>query len=228
MQGGENQLARFRGGHRGGNRLVVTHFPNQNHVGGLPQGRAERRNIAFGVARDLPLGHDALFVPVQKFDPVFDGDDVAAPGAVDPVDDAGEGGGFPASGGAGDQHQALFPPVQVDDGVWDVERCGVRQAEREHAQHRREGAALPVGVAAEAAEAGDGEGKIVVPALQQRVDVPAFRPLVNLPENLARVARRQARFAGVADFVADAEGDRASRNHENIRGAGFHGTFQNP
>ena len=225
VQGGKNQLARFRGGHRGGDGLVVAHLPNQNHVGGLPQRRAERRDISGGVARDFPLAHDALFVAVQKFNRVLNRDDVAAAGAVDFVDDAGEGGGFAASRRSGDQHQAPFLPVQVDDGVWDMERRGVRQAEREHAQHCREGAALPVGIAAEAAEAGDGEGKIVVPALQQRVDVPAFRPLVNLPENLARVARRQARFAGGADFVADAEGDRASRNHENIRGAGFHGTF---
>ena len=116
VQGGENQVAGFGGEQRGGNGFEVAHFADQNHVGVLTQGGAQRGREVRGVDFDFALVDEALLVAVQKFDGVFNGDDVIGAGGVDAVDHGGQGGGLAGTGGAGDQHQAalLFADL-VDD-----------------------------------------------------------------------------------------------------------------
>ena len=91
MERGDDEVARFGGGHGDLDRFVVAHFADEDHIGRLAQGGAERGDVVFGVVGDLALADDALFVAVQIFDRVFERDDVAAAVGVDAVDDAADG-----------------------------------------------------------------------------------------------------------------------------------------
>lgn len=54
-------------------------------------------DIAVRIRDNLPLGYHALFMPVQVFNGVLQCDDMGVPGAVDFVDDTGQGGAFAAA-----------------------------------------------------------------------------------------------------------------------------------
>ncbi len=71
-------MAGFGGVQEGStDRLNVAHFADQNNVGILTQGGAKRREKRWRICDlDLALVHVALFVAMQEFDRVFDGDDV--------------------------------------------------------------------------------------------------------------------------------------------------------
>ena len=84
------------------------------------------------------------------------------PGAVDPVNDAGLGGGLAAAGGAGDQNHAVGQLAEGRHLLGDTQGLAGGDIEEHHPDHRRQGAALPVGIDAEAGQAGDGEGEVIV------------------------------------------------------------------
>src|SRR3989339_1678720 len=92
--------------------LAVADFTHQNHVRRLAQGVFQGGFPAVGVNPDFALRDHAVFVRVDKFDRVFDGDDVTVGGAVAPVDHGGQGGGFARSGRS---HHDAQPAFAVDD-----------------------------------------------------------------------------------------------------------------
>ncbi len=98
-------MAGFGGQQGGGNGFEVAHFADQNYVGVLTKSGAQRGREVRGVHFHFALVDEAALVAMQKFDGVFDGDQVIGAVGVDAVDHGGEGGGLTGTGGAGDQHQ---------------------------------------------------------------------------------------------------------------------------
>ena len=123
--------------------------------------------VGLGVRVKLPLDYYALFVGVEVLNGVLDGDDMGFPGGVDGVHHAGQGGGFAAPRRAGDQHQAVAFRRKVHDLLWNVEAGRVRQTEGDHPDDKSQRTSLPQGVGPETADAGQGEGEIIVPPLNQ-------------------------------------------------------------
>ncbi|MNR53344.1 hypothetical protein D3C85_1733450 [compost metagenome] len=66
--------------------FAVADFADQHHVRRLTQGIFQRGMETAGIDADLTLVDDRLFVPMDVFDRVFDGDDMAAAVAVAIVD----------------------------------------------------------------------------------------------------------------------------------------------
>jgi hypothetical protein len=86
--------------------VAVAHFADHDDVGVLAQDVLETFLEGKGVQADFALFDDGLVVFEDVFDGVFEGDDVLAAVGVDVFDHGGEGGGFAAAGGAGEQDDA--------------------------------------------------------------------------------------------------------------------------
>ena len=144
-------MPRFRRGNGRGHGVVIRNFPQHDHVRALAQSGMQRPGKGAGIRAHLPLADDAASVGMQVFDGIFDGDDVAVPGAVDPVYHAGQGGGFAAACRAGDQHDARFQVAKFHHFFRNADLFWIRHAVTHHPQHRRQRTPLAEGVAAEPA-----------------------------------------------------------------------------
>ena len=122
---------------------------------GAQRGR-ERGRVHF----DFALIDEALFVAVQIFDRVFDGDDVLGAQRIDAVNHGGERGGFTGTGGAGGQDQAALLFADLREDARQLEFFDGANFRRNHAQNHADVAALLEDVDAEAAQAGDAVGHI--------------------------------------------------------------------
>ena len=100
VQGGEHEVAGLSRGQRGADRLEVSHFADEDHVGVLAQGGLERRGEAGGVGAELALVDRAALVGVHELDRVLDRDDVLVAGLVDLVDHRRERRGLARAGRA--------------------------------------------------------------------------------------------------------------------------------
>ena len=74
VQGGEDQVAGFGGQQGGGDRFEVAHFADQDHVGILAQGGAQRGREVGRIDLDFALIDEAVLIAMQEFDGVLDGD----------------------------------------------------------------------------------------------------------------------------------------------------------
>ena len=113
MQGAKHQvtgLGRLQGRCQG---VLVADFPNQDHIGILPQGSPQRRFKLPGVLPNLAVAHQGLVAFVHKLHRILNREDVAGHGAVDVVHHRSEGGAFARSCGPCDQHQALGLAAQL-------------------------------------------------------------------------------------------------------------------
>ena len=89
-----------------GNRLIVAHLADEDDVGVLTQGAAQRRSKAAHIGADLALVDQRAAALIDVLDGVLNRDDVVAARLIDVVDHGGQRGGFAAARGAGDQDQA--------------------------------------------------------------------------------------------------------------------------
>jgi hypothetical protein len=127
-------------------------------------------------------------VLVDVFDRVLDGDDVAAPVAVDQIDQCRERGRLARSGGAGHQDQPLVPQRQVAQHRREAEVLDGRDLPRDHPQRHRGQPALGERVATDPG--------VLAPREREVVLVPAIPDAVllrrqHLGEQEGRVLRRQ-------------------------------------
>ena len=106
MERGDNEVAGEGrcDGDLGG--LSIAELADDNHIGALTEHRPKRRGEAVGVGANLPLRDAAADVVMDILDRVFDGDDVAGVGLVDPVDEPRDGGALARARCAGDEDQA--------------------------------------------------------------------------------------------------------------------------
>ena len=84
-------MAGFCGGHCHIDRLVITHFSQKNHIWTLTQSCAQGSYITVSIHMNLPLTDDTLVVPVEKFQRVFQSDNMFFLILVDLVNDTGKG-----------------------------------------------------------------------------------------------------------------------------------------
>ena len=87
--------------------FAVAHLPHQNHLGRLPQRRAQGMSEAGRVTVQFTLMDGGALVVVQELDGIFDGDDVVVLLAIDAVKKHGQSGGLAGSGRSGDEHDAI-------------------------------------------------------------------------------------------------------------------------
>ena len=110
-------MARFTGRQRDLHRLRIAHLADDDDVGRLADGRAQRGREVGRVDADLDLFDDALPVSVLVLDRILDRDDVLRVPPVDHVDERGEGGGLAGTGRPADQHEPVGQPRQRLDAV---------------------------------------------------------------------------------------------------------------
>ena len=91
-------------------RVQVPDLADHDHIRILPHGAPHGLPESAGMRTDFPLRNQRFHIRMQKFDGVFDRQDMFSLRLVDLVDDRTQCGGFSAAGGTGDQDQpALFP-----------------------------------------------------------------------------------------------------------------------
>ena len=110
---GQHEMAGFRRRQRGGNRLVIAHFADDNHVRVLPQDVDQRAVERAHVGQHLLLHHDGVLVGVDKFNRVFNRDNFAAALVVDEVNEIIQRRRLARAGGAGNENQAVRLARQV-------------------------------------------------------------------------------------------------------------------
>jgi hypothetical protein len=103
---------------------------------------------------------ETLFIAVQIFDRVFDGDDVLGAQRIDAINHRGERGGFAGTGGAGGENQAALLFANRGEDAWQLEFFDGANFCGDNAQNHADVAALLEDVDAEAAEAGDAVGHV--------------------------------------------------------------------
>ncbi len=102
---------------------------------------------------------------MQKFDRIFNGDDVFRARRVNAVDHGREGRGLAGAGDAGDQHQAARHVANLFHNFGQIKFVERANFGRNDAQHQANVAALLKHVYTEASQAGDAVGHIDFRAL---------------------------------------------------------------
>jgi hypothetical protein len=149
MKRGEHQVTRLGRSKGDLDGLQVAHLPDQDDVGILPQGRAERLREPFGIAPHLTLIDHAPLVRVEELNRVFDGDDVVGPRFVDLVDDGRQRRGLARAGRPGDEYE---PPGLVAKRVQDLRQRQIVDAldvDRDEPECGAQGALVEKGIDAE-------------------------------------------------------------------------------
>ena len=98
VQGGEHHVAGFGRVDGGADGFKVAHFADQDHVGILTERSAQRHTEGGSVDVNFTLVYESLFVAVQEFDRVLDGDNVIGASGIDVVDQGSQTGGLTTAG----------------------------------------------------------------------------------------------------------------------------------
>jgi len=132
---------------------VVAHLADEDDVGVLAQGAAQRVREGRRIDGDFALVDDRVVVPVQVLDRVLDGHDVRRARGVDVLDHGGQRGGLAAARGPGHEHQAALFLRDALEHRGQSQLVDRLDAGWNDAQHEADGATLLEHVAAEAPEA---------------------------------------------------------------------------
>ena len=199
MHGGEHQVARLGHGEDGVDRLQVAHLADHEDVGVLPEGGAQAPGKGVGVGAHLALVDGPEAVPMHVLDGVLDGEDVAAPPAVDVVDHGRQRGGLARPGRARHQDQ---PRRRLDHALDDGGKAEVLQRGdlgRDHPQGQARRTPLEEDVAAHPGMLlpGKGEVEFVLPVEDGEVLVAE-----QAVDQLLGVGRAQDVLAGHREQLA--------------------------
>jgi hypothetical protein len=121
VKGSQAKVSRLGKRHRGLHSFGIADFADENDVGRLPQSIFKRRLERMGVESNLTLSDDGFFVPVDKFNGVFDGDDVTGFRSVTVVDHGSQSSRFAGSRGPDHQHQPALRHGDVFQYVRQIE-----------------------------------------------------------------------------------------------------------
>ena len=91
MQSAQNQVARFCGRHRHGNRFSVPELADKDDVWILAHGGSYAVGEARQMRTKFSLNHLAFLARMHKLDGIFEADDVEAAGLVQVIDHRREG-----------------------------------------------------------------------------------------------------------------------------------------
>ena len=153
-------MAGFREGNGVVHGLSVADFANQDNIRRLAQGIFQRNRPIFGIYADFALGDDAVFMLVDKFNRIFDGDNVVEAVFVSIVDKGGEGSGLARTCTADKNNQTAFSEGDVFQNRWQIERFKFRDIAGNGAEYQSSCAALNHGIDTEAAGIGQADGEI--------------------------------------------------------------------
>ena len=167
MQRAEDQVAGLGGRDGRGDRLLVAHLADEDHVGVLAQGAPQALGEGRDVDADLTLVDDGLLVVVVVLDRVLDRDDVDVVVRVDVVQHRGQGGRLAAARRARDQHQAARPVAQIADGLRQPDLVEGEQPVGDQPGDERRVPALPEDRAAEAGALAVGLAEVGAPLLAE-------------------------------------------------------------
>src|ERR1035441_7051095 len=107
------------GGHQGQfDGLQVAQFPHQDDVGVLTQGTAKSRGKRLGVDADLTVVDEAGLALMDKFDGVFNGDDMVPAVLVRIIDHGGESCRFAGASWSRDHNQTAMQHAELLKHAW--------------------------------------------------------------------------------------------------------------
>ncbi|MFM1944769.1 MAG: hypothetical protein RI897_3751 [Verrucomicrobiota bacterium] len=157
MECAEDEVTGTGGGEGEFDGFEVTHFADEDDIRVFAEGAAEGGGEGAGMDSDFAVVDEAAFAFVDEFDGVFDGEDMFAPVAVGVVHHGGEGGGFTAAGGAGDEDEPAVEHGEFfkDGGEWGVEFFEVLEREHLGGDLAEDGGAAPFLVEEIGTEPGD-------------------------------------------------------------------------
>ena len=214
VQRGEREVAGLRDRQRRLDGLDVAHLADEHDVGVLPEKVPQRLREAVGVASDLALVDEAVFVLVDEFDGILDGHDVVVLGCVDVVDHGGEGRGFSGAGGAGDEDEPLGLFAKLDARpAREAEVVEAADGVRDEAENAAGGSSLEEEVCPEAAHVFHAEGEIELQILFEAGDLALAQDAVQ--EFLRFFGGERVEFQGHKAAV-DADPRRGARGDVEV------------
>ena len=152
VQGAVNRVAGFPGRERNLHGLAVADFADQDDLGGLSQGGAQAVGKGVEVAPQFALAERGLEMRMQKFNRVFQRDDMGLVGLVDFVQHGRQRGGLAAAGGAGHKNEAVLFLDDLPEHRRQMKRFQGGNLRLEPAKHHRVIAVLAEDVDAETAK----------------------------------------------------------------------------
>ncbi len=203
MQGGEHEVAGLGRRQGGRDRLPVAHLADQDHVGVLSQGGAQRQREVNRVGADLTLVDDRAFVLVQELDRVLDREDVVVMFDVDHVDHRRQRRALPRAGRAGDEDEAARFPGQVAQHLRNLEVVERRDRVRNEAESGADGSALDEAVDTEAGDVRDRVGEIELFLVLEAFALVVVEDAVDDVASLLPGQHREALHRQDAALVAD-------------------------
>ena len=144
----------------GGDSFQVTHFADQDDVGILTERSAQGGSEGRSIDADFALVHVSLFVAVQEFDGIFDGDDMFGAGRVHAIDHGRQRGGLTGTSNAGDEHQTARHVADLLDDLGEKQFIQGSNFGGNDAEDQSHVAALLEDIDTEAPQAGDAVGHV--------------------------------------------------------------------
>lgn len=167
VQRAHDEVAGFGGAQSEFDGFAVAHFADQNDLGRLAKRGTQAAGKLVEVRAHFALIERGLFLRVNEFHGVFEGDDVDGLGFVDLVEEGGQGRGFAGSGGPGHEDEAGLLLRHVVEGVRELEVAEGWDLGVEFAEHDRVVAALGEDVDAETGLAGQRVGGVAGAGAQE-------------------------------------------------------------
>src|SRR5262249_35838966 len=115
---------------------------------------------------------ECVCVEVEKFDRIFNRDDVVRAAGVDAIEHGGQSGRFTGTGDSCDQNQSALFVANMFDHFGQIELFQRPDLGGDHAQHQSDVAALLENVHTEAAQTGDAVGHIQLGSLFELLLLP--------------------------------------------------------
>ncbi len=214
VQRREHEVTRLRRLESGVQGVEIADLAHEQNVGILPQHAAQRLAEAIGVGSNFALVDATFDISMEKFDRIFDRDDVRVPVLVDVVEHRREGRRFSGSRDSRDENQAAGHQRDSLAHLGEVELRDGLGLERHGSERIGDRSALLVRVDAEASDARHREGEVRLLLLGELLDVLGGHDLLGEAAQIFLLERRQLH----GDHVAiDAERRRPSDFEVKIR-----------
>ena len=170
IQTGKDQVAGFRSFQNHFDGFPIAQFADQDHLRRLSQRRPHRQGKVRRIAVQLSLVDGGLLVIVQKFDGIFDGDDMASLLFVDAVQQSRQGGRFSRTARPGHQNNSVPQTRYFSKLSRQAQGGEFRHRGWNHPHDHRAAAALDEYIHPKAGQPRQAEGDIAGPVLAQHID----------------------------------------------------------
>ena len=129
---------------------------------------------------------------VKIFQRIFQGNNVAFPGVVNPVNEAGHSGRFTASGRTGNKNHTTGIIGNTHHILRNGKLCRIRQFEGDYTDHGSQGTTLFISVDTETGDAGNGKRKVIVTGFQKPGYITVSGKFVNDAKQIFGFRRHQS------------------------------------